>query len=55
VRSMSQAVRPGGALVLHWNHSQPFAEGPGLIGVMREVAATRAGPSGYRSWLTVSP
>ena len=39
VRSMARAVRPGGALVLQWSHSQPLAEGPGLIGVIREVAA----------------
>lgn len=39
VRSMARAVRPGGALVLQWSHSQPLAEGPGLVGVIRDVAA----------------
>ena len=39
VRSMARAVRPGGALVLQWSHSQPLAEGPGLLGAIHEVAA----------------
>jgi SAM-dependent methyltransferase len=39
VRSMVRAVRPGGALVLQWSHSQPLAEGPGMVGIIREVAA----------------
>jgi hypothetical protein len=36
---MARAARPGGALVLQWSHSQPLAEGPGPIAMIREVAA----------------
>ncbi|GLF99639.1 class I SAM-dependent methyltransferase [Streptomyces yaizuensis] len=38
VRTMARAVRPGGALVLQYCHSQPLAEGPGMARVYQDVA-----------------
>ncbi|MER6914096.1 class I SAM-dependent methyltransferase [Streptomyces sp. NPDC000594] len=38
VRTMARAVRPGGALVLQYCHSQPASEGLQMAGLYQEVA-----------------
>lgn len=40
LRRMARALRPGGHLVLQWTGAHPRGEGPGMFGILRQVAGS---------------
>ncbi|MEU9268778.1 methyltransferase domain-containing protein [Streptomyces sp. NPDC048251] len=38
LRRMARALRPGGYVVLQWTGAQPRGDGPGMFGILREIA-----------------
>ncbi|MCG8915906.1 class I SAM-dependent methyltransferase [Actinokineospora sp. PR83] len=40
LRRMARSLRPGGYLVLQWTGAQPRSQGPGMFGILREIAGS---------------
>ncbi|MFH7598924.1 methyltransferase domain-containing protein [Streptomyces racemochromogenes] len=40
LRRMARGLRPGGHVVLQWTGAHPRGEGPGMFGILREIAGS---------------